>query len=184
MLGHMLPDPALANRKDSLAIYAELSRDCRRALRPHPDYTDLIFGQKRAAVAFPDAMGITPTPVCLASRDFPASLGITVLGVVGVRPQEQMIRVDARGHVALVADTHAIGDGASVGRPSKTRCDPDSISPSNVSVTFLRDGAHPKPATTIGLRNRHSLKFIFGGFFASSHRANYTTNTPHSGGVA
>lgn len=76
------------------------------------------------------------------------SLGGHVLHVVGVGPKEKMVRVDASGNIAPMADLDAFGDRTSVELPSQAMRSFDQPSGTRPKLTVaMRVGrSRPEPA--------------------------------------
>lgn len=82
----------------------------------------------------------------LTSRNDVASLSDHVRSVVAVSPKEQMVKINACGHVALVADAHAFWNRAMRLYPNKAMRSVLFAAPLNASVSTCSTATIPQLA--------------------------------------
>lgn len=90
--------------------------------------------------------------VVLAGRLSATALRVPVADVVGVRPEEQVVRANARRIIASVADAQPFRDISEVDHPGKAVCLDCPPLEVQSAVALFQDGSGPEPAA-IGFPN-------------------------------
>lgn len=77
-----------------------------------------------------------------------SAFGGSVMHIVNVRAEKQMVRPNTRANIALVANKHPIRDGAVCENPRESMCKlPSSIHHEPTMTSLFVSGSGPKPAT-------------------------------------
>lgn len=136
------PGGTATNVPDSSGPKAKDSRDRLMVSAVGPDKPDNISGYQGSWTTLP-ATDISSPPLL-----------VTVSTVVGSRPEEKMIGVDATGNVAFVQDAFACWDGAECYNPSCAMRQPRlAVQFKGTMPKFVAQGAEPQIASAIGFRH-------------------------------
>lgn len=99
-------------------------------------------------------VGISQLAIPIALTLSLAALSHLVFRVVGSRPRENVIGIDAAAHIATVKAAHAFWHGAVLGLPENDMSRAMIVGiPDTSAVTVSVKAAHPQPASAVRLRH-------------------------------
>lgn len=114
------------------------------------DVHNICIGQRRSM------MSDTAVSMCRVA----ASFGPRISNIVTMRPEKQMLWVDARRIVATVTDFHALRDGTVTEYPREAMGEDSSALMRREAITSFSFAGHPQPARRSFVDVRQERRFI------------------------